>query len=184
MPTLRLPAVALCALFVTLLLPGLAAADILSLGDPQPVGSWAQEFQVHSVGDFDLLAISMTSVDSDFLAPGFLSFSSSGWASSYDAQNPDYAQATGPTVEVLNFSVHFSGEPTTPLSFDVKAWLGTISDATLKEFAHLSWDSGSWTITYDYQDPHCVAVVTPLPGALLLLGAGLMRLTAYARRRQ
>jgi hypothetical protein len=182
MRTRILTFLAVLALGAVICLPGMATADMVAVGDPTIVGSWAQEFQVHSVGFFDTVGIFMTSTDSDFLDPGFLSFSAAGWKSSYNFLHPDEALATGAPVDILNFAVHFSGEPITPLSFDVKAWSEGVS-GTLKEFAHLHWASPTWTITYEHPDPHCVALV-PLPGGLVLLGAGLVRLVTYGRRKR
>jgi hypothetical protein len=180
MRTLRWKWLAALALGTVISLPGMAMADMAAVGNPTIVGSWAQEFQVHSVGLFDTVGIFMTSTDSDFLYPGFLSFNVAEWKSSYNFQTPDEALATGAPVDILNFAIHFSGEPSTPLSFDVKAWSDGVS-GTLKEFAHLNWAS-TWTITYEHPDPHCVAVV-PLPGGIVLLGAGLVRIANYRRRK-
>jgi hypothetical protein len=146
-----------------------AQADIIDLGEPTLVGSWAQWFQEHSIGSFDTLAIQMVSPGSIFEEPGFRQFGSSGWTATWLETNPTYAQATGSAVEVLQFELHFSGLPATPLAFDFWAWEGGVT-GRLKESSHLEWSGSTWTITYYNEDPHCVAVLVPLPGAVLLLG--------------
>lgn len=176
----------LLLLLLLLVLPGGGQAEVMDLGEPVLVGSWAQWFQEHHVGAFDTLAIEMVSPETAFFeAPGFLAFGSPGWTAFWDPGNPRAARASGPGTETLSFRLHFSGLPTKPLAFSLWAWEGGPA-GTLREDANLSWTGQTWEITYNYEDPQCVAPESPvpLPGAFLLLGAGLVRLAAAARRRQ
>ena len=152
-------------------------------GIPYRTGSWSQGFIEHSVGWFDTLKVEMVSPEpSSFEYRVFLDFDASDWTPT--SNSPDFreAWAAGPKVETLQFTLHFAGELADPLAFEFRALEGG-PGGEIRESALLSWSGSAWNIKYNYDDPHCIAVV-PLPGAVLLLGAGLARLAAYARRRQ
>jgi hypothetical protein len=146
---------------------------------PIPTGSWSQVFKEHSVGPFDSLKVDMVSDDS-FKEPVFQYFDVSGWTGTN--LTPQQATASGSAVETLLFSLHFDGDLKNPLAFEFRAFDGGL-DGVIRESARLEWSGSTWDITYNYDNPHCIAPV-PIPGALLLLGAGLTRLGAYARRRR
>jgi hypothetical protein len=153
-----------------------------AVDDPQPYASWAQEFLEHNVGFFDRILITMEpEAASAFVDPAFIAFNLAGWTqTSFQDQE---ARAAGPLTNELQLKIHFAGDSTTPLAFDFRAY--GLGDETM-ESAHLKWSGGTvggeWTITYNYDDPHCIAAVVPIPGAVLLLGAGLVRLAARIRR--
>lgn len=165
-----------------LFLTGLVAGSVHALqiiDDPIPTGSWSQVFKEHSVGQFDTLKIDMVSDDS-FKEPVLQFFSVADWVGS--SITPQQVTATGSPVDTLVFSLHFEGDLPNPLAFEFRAFDGG-QDGAIRESARLDWSGSTWAITYNYDNPHCIVPVS-LPGAVLLLGAGMVRLVTYARRRQ
>ena len=159
--------------------------SVETYGEAVPSGSWSQGFREHSVGAFDTIQVFMTEAAAAFAEPVFQDFDVAGWRGTTTGADYRTASAAGPAVETLTVTLHFAGELTDPLTFEFRAFEGG-PEGTIKESAVLAWSGGAtpaWTITYNYDDPHCVAMV-PLPGTMLLLGAGLVRLVAYVRRRR
>ena len=163
------------AFALCLLLPAAALADLVSVGDPVEIGSWAQGFVESDVGNFKKMEIIMVS-DDEFESPGVSDFNRTGW--DVTLFTPDHVIATGTTYTTLTFNINFVNDKSDPLSFDFLSWEGTI----LKTAANASWSGSKWTISNF--SPAERAAVVPLPGALVLLGAGLFRLAAYGRRRR
>lgn len=176
----RLKVVFLCALVLAICLPGIAAADLIDFGDPIEIGSWAQAFNESGVGSFDAMEVFMVSGASDFNPPGFSNFSGAGWSG--DVINPDYAVATGTAQTNMNFNIRFTSNQSTPFAFDFLAWEGGVF-GTLKEAAHAVWTGSSWNITAITNPDINGYNRVPIPGALVLLGSGLLGLAGLGWRR-
>jgi hypothetical protein len=123
-----------------------ASAAIQAVGGVLPGNSWGQQFQEYGVGNFDLLAVKITSgPGGPFEAPVFSAFSTAGWADQPVGVNPapSLAIASGPSVGNLLFNIEFTGSSSDALAFDFVAFG---AGETPLESAHASWNGG-WTIT-------------------------------------
>ena len=158
-----------------LLTAGSAFADLTPIGGPVEGGSWAQRFEITGVGNFDLVAVTMTSPGDAFESPTHSEFDNDDWALLVESPSgtPLFASAGGPTVDYLDWRIGFSAEDDNPLEFDLTAFnsLGVAGSW------HVSWDGtgetgdDGWTIT-------------PIPApAALLLGAIGLGLAGWLKRR-
>jgi len=155
-----------------------AWADLSPVGDPQDVGSWGQRFEESGVGNFDLMAIRMTSPAPDeFEQPAFRNFTDGTWHTLLNGTT--LASATGSSLDWLRFDIVFAPAQSEPLAFDFMAYRGD----TKLEYAHAVWNGGGWTITAGApSSAPDRATVVPVPAALLLGAIGL-GLAGWIKRR-
>jgi hypothetical protein len=186
------------ALGLVIFLPGIAAADsvdstdlfgLQDIGALFYPGSWGQQFQFKATvleGTFTAIECFIVSPGQGFEAPGVYDFTASGWDGT--SPKPTYALATGSATDFMKFKAIFSGESTDPLAFDFFVWEDGILSGDPAATAHAVWNNVTqkWTITAT--GVHDLTGVdysrAPLPGALILLGAGLVRLVAYSGRKR
>lgn len=158
-----------------LLFAATASADFVAEGDPIEGGSWTQWFQESGVGQFDFMAVRMTSADC-FESPTMSSLAS-GWVNTDATAKRAYAE--GPAVTNMTFPIHFAGDRTDPLEFEFFAFNGE----TLVEAANAAWSGSSWNITLSSATPtRGDLTMVPLPGAALLGLIGLTAIAALKRR--
>jgi hypothetical protein len=143
--------------------------------------AWYQTFTEGGYGnEFDTMAVYMVSDNASFEAPGFDGFTVDGWTAKPIESAPVSAyQASSETaVQEISFNLLFSGNredftENNQLVFEFYTYL----DGNQVNYAEAKWDGSGWDI-----NPPDLAPV-PIPGALLLVGAGLVRLAAYRRKR-
>lgn len=175
------------ALALVLLLPAAAPANIITVGGPNPIGSWTQAFQETTKEEYPFTKMVITSDSILFKAPGFMDLPE-GWSTNLSEGTATTVVATGLDTSYAEFKIYFDTETDETFTFTFEAW-GNIPNMgetveTVLDSATLSWNGEAWNVdctptAYSYD----VALV-PLPGALVLLGAGLVRLAAYGRRRK
>ena len=161
-----------------------AFADLTPIREGVEGGSWEQRFQESGVGNFDLIAIRMTSAGDSFENAAFNDFSTGTWVlyQNNGGVNPTLASASGPSLNWLQFDIKFAGVSGNPLAFDFVAFSGN----TLLETAHAVYPTTGpygFTITAGTWTPTRAAVV-PVPAAVLLgmlgLGAAGLKLRKLA----
>jgi len=155
-----------------------ASADLYveQTGTGIPLGSWAAPLGAFSTtGPIDFVAAQITTGD-PFSATAFQGFNVGGWN---QMMNDGFlATASGPGAASVGFDLHFSGEITTPVEFDIAAysgntWLGSVhgiwAGGALGPF--ISFTQGIW-------NPGGGGFAVPAPGAaiLCLLGLGTLGL--------
>lgn len=154
------------------------------VGEPQIIGSWAQQFNETGVGNFDKLEAFMF-IDPPFVfeAPGFFGFSSGGWSG--DLVNPSYIKATGPDTTNMNFNIAFLQNSDAPALFDFLVWNGN----SLLEWDYAFWNGSVWNIgprNGVYVDGNFnrtpSATPTPIPAAVWLFGTGIIGLVGIRKR--
>ena len=164
-----------------MMLPGMASADMVTVGDVFLGDSWGQRFQENGYGgsnQFDKLEVFITSAGT-FEAPGMRNFGNSGNAT-IDASwsgttiNPKYTIATGsPSTTYIQWDFIFN-DPKAALAMDYLAYAGT----QLLGATHIMFDGGSgWS--YNSSVLHIDGVgydrsAVPIPPTALLLGSGLL----------
>ena len=158
---------------VALLFSATASADFIAVGEPEEGDSWSQAFNESGVGQFDFMAIRMTSTD--LFQP--VAMRSLGTWTNFDV-TPKLSYAEGPATSNKTFGIYFAGAKSDPLEFEFFAFNGE----ELLEGANVAWSGSSWTITGSSETPTRTSLMIPLPGAVLL---GLIGLTtvAWLRRR-
>lgn len=167
--------IVLCAGLSMLLATNSAFADLIAVGEPVDIGSWAQRLQEDGFygspshdHTFDLIAVRVCS--GPVLKGPFLEiFSSAGWTvPAYST--PMLAVAQGPGVPgVLQWNIDFSGDKTIPFALDIAVYAGNEYAGT----THAVWSGSAWTFTVGNWGPARAALV-PVPAAVLLglLGLG------------
>lgn len=146
-------------------------------GDAIEDGSWKQRFVLDAPDTpTNKIEIFMTS-GADFEADGGVSNATvSGWTTT--VINPTYAVSTGPVMNVgAQFDIYFGGN-VAALTFDIIFWgdEGVVS-------AYHSTYNGNWYFTQFVTDGSGYdRSPVPIPGAVWLLGSGLIGLAGIRRR--
>jgi hypothetical protein len=181
-------------LFGAFLITPLSASAITSTGDPYLGSSWSGDFYEDGMGicsTFDKIEAFILSSDDVFEISdnlhGIRNFNPSTWTAK--TLNPHYTVATGPALSLLHYTFTFEGN-IQPITMDYLCY----SNEILQFAQRITYNAGwSYPIIYDCGVPSNYPnfdnliydrSAVPLPGAVLLLGAGMARLVAYARRRQ
>lgn len=171
-----------------LVAPTSANALLIVEGDPLEGNSWEQRF-VESGFEFDTIEAWVVADEQIevpyFEAPGLVDFSHIEWIGNVVApQCPDFvsgALGTGPAVDELYFTMHFSGDiPSDPFLVYYEARY----QDELRNSADIYWSGEAWQITNygDFPPGYDVALV-PEPATMLLLGAGLLGLAGVGRKK-
>lgn len=163
-----------------LLTAGSAFADLTPTGDPAEGGSWAQRFQESGVGNFDLVAVRMTTAGDTFESQVHDNFTDSSWLPLWqnDPTVPTIASASGNAVNWMQWDIKFAGDTSNGFAFDFMAYSGE----TCVDYAHAVW-SGGWSITtYAPEYGPLRGTVVPVPAALVLGAIGL-GLAGWIKRR-
>lgn len=162
-----------------------ATANLTPLGDPQPIGSWAQRFEESGVGSFDLLAVVWVSpATTGFEAPVFRNFTDPSWGNAINTKS--VATATGSALNWMQFDLAFLPDTNVPISFMFYAFAPGVN--TPVDSALASWNGGGWSfrIVQDAMTRTSLAVQTSIPvpapaaAGLVALGLGLV---GWFRRR-
>ena len=151
-------------------------------GDVVPTGSWALPIGLLSTSsNIDLVGARIT-VGDPFNSPVAIDgFSVSGWTQGAISNGGYLAGASGPGAQSLGLTLHFSGNITDPVMFDVAGF----SDGVFLGSYHGSWNGagsfayfspGSWT-PIDTQFAYA-----PAPDSMVLAALGLCILGVVTRR--
>jgi hypothetical protein len=159
------------------------------------MSDWSQTFEADYSGGFASFIIQSGTIDFEnysltiggdiFKDPGH-SIKAVDWV--LEEMTPTVVKAIKNTADldtkVLQFTINFSGIRENDFSFVFTPFTtNAYTNSIGTEIANVAWNDG-WTITYGSNDHESIRAVVPIPGALLLLGAGMARLVSYARRRR
>ncbi len=111
-------------------------ASLVTVGDPFPSDSWAQEWNESGVGNFDTIAMSWVSGSYLESSTALSGFSAGGWTES-DNGTATVAIASGPTTSNINFDTYFLS-PQVTTTIDLYVFNGT----TLVDSADVTWAPG------------------------------------------
>jgi hypothetical protein len=170
----------LCASVIAIVTSGNAVADF-----SQYVG-W------YGVGDFDLIAVKITTSPSgaSFKHTTFVNLQPDTWATVYenDALHPTIATATGTAaLSTLYFDLQFAGDLVNGLAYDAVVMLG--ENTVWREWE--GWNGSGWSYGRYYNDSEgwnptrseLVSAAVPVPAAVILgflgLGCAGMKLRRY-----
>jgi hypothetical protein len=175
---------AVLALGAFICLPGMAGAyTVGGLEEGDWTGNW-QENGIYNGNyqTFDKIEIFVIEGNA-WQNPALINFNAADWH--FDAlHNPKYGVASGldvsPTTSSLFTYSTVGFDPlTNPFIWDLVLWHGV----DIVGAQRTTWNGGGWSYV-ELSFPAENRAAVPLPGAVLLLGAGMARLVAYARRRQ
>uniref|UniRef100_A0A7V4G9L0 Uncharacterized protein n=1 Tax=Desulfobacca acetoxidans TaxID=60893 RepID=A0A7V4G9L0_9BACT len=185
---MRMMKLAVMLAAVLVLLPGGVMAELIAEGDAVEGNSWSQAFTEGGTRiSFDRMVFEITSGPAVFESPGFSSSdtnsdtnSDTDWNATLSNENKKIEAVASRDTTFAQFTLHFTGNKTdatvsNPLIFVFHAYPSGQTDPV--DYCTATWDGTSWS----FSQVDLVAV--PLPGALVLLGVGLMRLAAHRRRR-
>jgi hypothetical protein len=96
----------------------------------------------------------------------------------------DQVVATGPATSYLEFLIHFFTDPGEPFTFSFVALGDHPNTKNIVDAATLTWNGTDWDVVCQSPIPGNDIARIPIPGAVVLLGAGLFRPAAYGRRRR
>lgn len=161
-----------------------AVADftIEQSGDVIPTGSWALPIGLFSTSsNIDLVGARITVGDSFSSPVAIDGFSVSGWTQGAISNGGYLADASGPGAQSLGLSLHFSGNITDPVMFDVAGF----SEGVFLGSYHGSWDGAG---SYVYFSPASWTpsasqfMHVPAPNSMILAAFGLCILGVVTRR--
>lgn len=166
-----------------------ASADtVMWTGEVAEGNSWTAEFVASSAGAADFLGVRVTSEAGTLEGPAFLEFSDVSWTNAGShGELPVLAGATGDAFGELGFTLHFAGDLTDTIAYDLVLFSG---EAVASVF-NLAWDGTSFTIGYagnvydiEREQFEGDSASIPLPAAAGLGGLGLLAVAGVRRGRR
>jgi regulator of RNase E activity RraB len=177
------------------LMAGQAGATMLTIGTPFNSGSWSGKVEIKDNRKINRLEAFVISGNKFKDEAGIEKIDKKDWKSSFERS--DYSKAEGSSTDELNCDLHFDGKhddnkdvvDAHPVELVILTWF----DKELRGDVHCNFDGKEWFYEDhsgdrdnhddDRNDHQNDCNPVPEPGTFVLLGAGLLGLGAYGRKR-